>query len=34
MKDGMSWKLSEEDRIRLGDKFAGYINQDEAAAKG
>jgi len=26
MKDDMSWKLSEEGRICLGDKFAGYIN--------
>jgi hypothetical protein len=26
MKDDMSWKLSEEGRICLGDKFAGYLN--------
>jgi hypothetical protein len=26
MKDDMSWKLSDEGRICLGDKFAGCIN--------
>ncbi len=26
MKDDISWKLSEEGRICLGDKFAGFIN--------